>query len=432
MIILNAQDEDFDKHLDELEKIRSFENTKINAQVKDIVDNIRDRGALALLEYTYRFDRIQLTKDELCVSGAEIKNAHTLVEGKIVEAIKSAIERIRAFHAKQKINSWIETEPEGTILGQIIRPLKRICIYAPGGKAAYPSSVYMCAIPALVAGVKEIVLVTPPQADKTINPYVLVTADLLGISEIYRIGGAQAVAALAYGIEGIPKVDKIVGPGNIYVTYAKKLVFGQCDIDMLAGPSEVLIVADETSYPEFIAADLLSQAEHDEQAIPILLTPSLELLDACKKELNVQMKKLERQNIIQKSIENNCLMIHTRDLYHAIDLSNKIAPEHLELSIKNPFPFLPKIENAGSIFLGYYTPEAMGDYILGPNHVLPTSGTARFSSPLGVSDFIKRSSVSYCSKESLRLCGEKAITVADIEGLGAHAQSIKRRFSLLD
>jgi len=427
MIILNVRDSDFERKLDEFEKIRSFENSAIEEQVRDIVLNVREKGDTALIEYTLKFDKTGLTKDELLVSMTEIKNAYKSVEEKRVDAIKSAIERVKAFHLKQKVNSWIDTEPDGNILGQIIRPLKRICIYAPGGKAAYPSSVYMCAIPAIVAGVKEIVLVTPPLQDKTINPYVLVTADLLGISEIYRIGGAQAVASLAYGTESIPKVDKIVGPGNIYVTFAKKLVFGQCDIDMLAGPSEVLVIADENSDPEFIAADLLSQAEHDEKAISMLLTPSSDLLNAIKKKLYLQMEKLKRRDIIEKSIENNCLMILTEDLSQAIDLSNRIAPEHLELSIENPFTLLPKIINAGSIFLGYYTPEAMGDYILGPNHVLPTSGTARFSSPLGVSDFIKRSSISYCSEESLKLIGEKAITVASIEGMEAHALSIKKR-----
>ncbi|MGA1825423.1 MAG: histidinol dehydrogenase, partial [bacterium] len=427
MIVLNAQDSDFERKLDEFEKIRSFENSTIEEQVRDIILTIREKGDEALIDYTVKFDKTALAKNELMVSGTEIKNAYTFVEKKIVDAIKAAIERIKTFHGKQKLNSWIDTEPDGNILGQLIRPLQRICIYAPGGKAAYPSSVYMCAIPAIVAGVKEIVLATPPRPDKTINPYVLVTADLLGISEIYRIGGAQAVASLAYGTESIPKVDKIVGPGNIYVTFAKKLVFGQCDIDMLAGPSEVLVIADEDSDPEFIAADLLSQAEHDEQAISILVTPSLDLLTTVKKKLYLQMEKLKRRDIIEKSIENNCLMILTRDLSQAIDISNGIAPEHLELSIENPFTLLPGIVNAGSIFLGYYTPEAMGDYILGPNHVLPTSGTARFSSPLGVSDFIKRSSVSYCSEESLKLMGEKAINVASIEGLEAHAQSIKKR-----
>lgn len=427
MNILNTQDTSFNESIKEFEKIRFFEDRGIESLVWDILCDIRDRGDEALIDYTYQFDKIRLLPNELLVKKEKIKAAYNLVENKVIEAIKIAIHRIKDFHSRQKSNSWIFTEPCGNILGQIARPLQRTGVYVPGGKASYPSTVYMNIIPALIAGVDEIALVTPPLPDKTINPYVLVTADLLGISEIYSIGGAQAVASLAYGTESIAKVDKIVGPGNIYVTLAKKLVFGQCDIDMLAGPSEILVIADDNSKPEFIAADLLSQAEHDERAISMLLTPSSRLIEAVEKELYEQLKKLNRQDILQKSIEKNCIMIITKDLEEAIGLSNKIAPEHLEISVENPFTILPKIKNAGSIFLGYYTTEALGDYILGPNHVLPTSSTARFSSPLGVTDFIKFSGISYCSKEGLKQIGESAMNIANIEGLEAHAMSIKQR-----
>lgn len=427
MKILNTRDNDFIDEFSKFEKMRFFEDKEIESLVWDILCNIRDRGDEALIEYTYRFDKIKLDQKELLVDQKEIKKAYNLVEESIIEDIKIAIDRIKDFHLKQKQNSWIFTEPCGNILGQIARPLERIGVYVPGGKASYPSTVYMNIIPALIAGVNEIVLVTPSLPDKTVNPYVLVTADILGVSEIYSIGGAQAVASLAYGTESIPKVDKIVGPGNIYVTLAKKLVFGKCDIDMLAGPSEILVIADDNSNHEFISADLLSQAEHDERAISMLITPSSRLSKAVENTLYKQLKDLQRQDILEKSIEKNCIIIITKDLNEAIDMSNKIAPEHLEISVENPFILLPKIKNAGSIFLGYYTTEALGDYILGPNHVLPTSGTARFSSPLGVADFIKFSGISYCSKEGLKQIGKSAINIANIEGLEAHALSINQR-----
>jgi histidinol dehydrogenase len=391
--------------------------------VKSIVEDVRKNGDRALLKYTKRFDGISL-KTPL-IPEKRIKEAARNVEKDLLRALRIAEERIRRFHERQKERSW-SYKDNGAVLGQIIRPIERVGVYVPGGRAAYPSTVLMNVIPAQVAGVKEIAIVTPtPQG--ILNPYVSAAIDMLGVREVYSIGGAQAIAALAFGTEGIKKVDKIVGPGNIYVALAKKLVFGVVDIDMIAGPSEVLVIADRFQRPDFIAADLLSQAEHDENASSVLITSSIKLAKEVQEEIKRQLKLLKRKDIALRSIKRFGALIVTKDLVEAASIANMIAPEHLELMIKEPRSLLPHIKHAGAIFMGRWTPEPLGDYVAGPNHTLPTGGTARFSSPLGVYDFIKRSSLLEFTEKGFRKLALLVETIAGVEGLDAHARTIRVR-----
>lgn len=393
--------------------------------VRKILNDVKEKGDEAVLQLTHQFDRHDLPLGKIRVAPDEIQAAYKEVSQEELDALREAAKRIRLFHERQKQDSWTYEE-EGVTLGQMVRPLEVAGIYVPGGKASYPSSVLMNAIPAKVAGVKRVVMCSPFPDGET-RPHVLVAADLAGVSEIYKIGGAQAVAAMAFGTETIPRVDKIVGPGNIFVALAKRLVFGIVDIDMIAGPSEILIVADHTANPAYVAADLLSQAEHDEDAVPILVTSEGDLAEEVRKELGKQVAVLSKKAIAEVSLENNCYLLVTESLQDAVDMANKIAPEHLELSVENPEEWAEKVQNAGAVFLGHYTPEAMGDYLAGPNHVLPTSGTARFSSPLGVYDFIKRTSLISYTREALQKCGKTVTLLAEMEDLGAHANSVKLR-----
>jgi len=395
--------------------------------VRDIIGAVRNEGDTALLRYTNQFDGTTYILEQLRVAPEEIQNAYDEIELDALEALKIAAENIQRFHQKQVQESW-EYKEGGAHLGQLVRPLATVGIYVPGGKASYPSSVLMNAIPARVAGVDRIIMVSPTPGGET-SAACLVAADLAGVDEIYKVGGAQAVAALALGTTLIPRVDKIVGPGNIYVALAKRLVFGLVDIDMIAGPSEILVLADDSARADFVAADLLSQAEHDEQAVPILVTPSEALAQATQEELKKQAAQLSRKGIIEKSLNNKCRLLVTRDLDEAVDLSNRIAPEHLELAVEHPHEWVKKIRNAGAVFLGHYTPEALGDYLAGPNHVLPTSGTARFSSPLGVYDFIKRTSLISYDKAELERVQNACCTLAEMENLEAHANAVRIRLT---
>lgn len=396
---------------------------EIVRSVNSILMDVKNNGDRALLEYTKKFDRIELKTPLLPMK--KIKEAANKVERPVLKTLELAAKRIRRFHEKQKERSWSYKEG-GILLGQIIRPLERVGVYVPGGRAAYPSTVLMNVIPAQVAGVKEIAVVTPTPYG-IINPYVMAAIEMLGIKEVYSIGGAQAVGALAFGTETIKRVDKIVGPGNIYVALAKKAVFGIVDIDMIAGPSEVLIIADRSARPQFVAADLLSQAEHDENASAVVITDSLGLAEKVKTEIDRQLQELKRKDIALSSLSNYGAIIITKDLKEAADIASRIAPEHLELMVKKPRTLLPYIRNAGAIFLGKWTPEPLGDYIAGPNHTLPTGGTARFSSPLGVYDFIKRSSLIEFSEKGFRRLAPFVETIAEVEGLEAHARSVKVR-----
>lgn len=396
--------------------------------VDNILEDIKLRGDKAVIEYTQKFDSEYVNIDNLMVSKKEIEEAYKSIDNDFLEAIKLARDNVREFHEKQLRNSWMTTKKKGVILGQTIRGLENVGIYVPGGTASYPSSVIMNAVPAKVAGVKNLYMVTPPLKDGSINPNILVAADIAGVDKIYKVGGAQAVAALAFGTESIPKVDKIVGPGNIYVAMAKKNVYGHVDIDMIAGPSEILIIADESAKGKYLAADLMSQAEHDVLASSILVTTSMELAKEVKEELEIQVENLSRKDIIKDSIESYGAIIVVDNIEKAVDMANKIAPEHLEVVVDNPFLLLGEIKNAGSVFLGAYSPEPLGDYIAGPNHVLPTSGTARFFSPLSVDDFVKKSSYIYYSHSALSDVKDKIVKLADVEGLTAHANSIKVRF----
>jgi histidinol dehydrogenase len=395
-----------------------------NASVLKIIADVRKEGDAAIHRYTEQFDGVKL--DSLRVQPEELEQAYDNVSEPFLTALRKAASNIRSFHEKQKRTSWIDTQTNGTMLGQIIRPLQRVGLYVPGGSAAYPSSVLMNAIPALVAGVKEIVMITPPGRDG-INPAVLAAAKEVGVSEIYQVGGAQAIAALAYGTETIRPVDKIVGPGNIYVALAKRYVFGVVDIDMIAGPSEVVVLADEKANPAYIAADLLSQAEHDVLASSILVTPSQSLAENVSAEVERQLALLLRREIAEKSIRDRGAILLVNDLPEGVDVVNRLAPEHLEIMVEEPMSWVGRIETAGAIFLGTYSSEPVGDYFAGPNHVLPTNGTARFSSPLNVDDFMKKSSLIYYSKDALLENGEHIITLAEQEGLGAHAQAIRIR-----
>lgn len=396
--------------------------------VESILADVRENKDSAVIKYTNKFDSEEVNPQNIKVTVDEIKNAYKIVDKKFIDAIKLAKENIWFFHEKQKQNSWMVNKEDGIILGQQIRALDTVGIYVPGGTASYPSSVIMNTIPAKVAGVNKVVMVTPPSKDGTINPNILVAADIAGVDEIYKVGGAQGVAALAYGTESITKVDKIVGPGNIYVAMAKRSVYGFVDIDMIAGPSEILVIADETGDAKYIAADLMSQAEHDVLASSILVTTSKELAEEVKKELERQVETLSRKDIILTSLKDYGGIIVVEDIKDAIEMSNIIAPEHLEVMVKEPFAILGELKNAGSIFLGKYAPEPLGDYMAGPNHVLPTSGSAKFFSPLSVDDYIKKSSFIYYSEEGLSKVKDQVITLADTEGLTAHANSIKVRF----
>lgn len=425
--IVYGNTEEGSRYLNSLRDREESVQQEVIARVEEILNNIKEQGNKALIEYTNKFDSENVDGNNLCVSKDEIEEAYRVVDEEFLEAIRLAAENIRFFHEKQKKNSWMVTKEMGVILGQNIRPLENVGIYVPGGTASYPSSVLMNAIPAKVAGVTNVVMVTPPSKDGSINPNILVAADIAGVDKIYKVGGAQAVGALAFGTEAIDKVDKIVGPGNIYVAMAKKSVYGYVDIDMIAGPSEILIIADEEGNAEYIAADLMSQAEHDRLASSVLVTNSLKLAEEVKAELKRQVESLSRKEIIVDSLQNYGVIIIVDSIQEAVDMANKIAPEHLELCVKEPFLLLGDIKNAGSIFLGDYAPEPLGDYIAGPNHVLPTSGTARFFSPLSVDDFVKKSSFIHYSKDALLGVGKKIVKLAETEGLTAHANSISVR-----
>lgn len=396
--------------------------------VNEIVNTVRKEGDKALFDYTLRFDKTEITKDTLQVTQEEINEAFSLVSDELVEIMKRAAANIEEYHMKQKRYSWFDSKPDGTILGQKVTPLSKVGVYVPGGKAAYPSSVLMNVIPAKCAGVEEIVMVTPPGKDGKVNPGTLVAAAIGGVKTIYKAGGAQAIAALAFGTESVPKVDKIVGPGNIFVALAKKAVFGFVSIDSIAGPSEILVLADETANPRYVAADLLSQAEHDELASAILVTTSMELAKKVSDEAEAFVKQLSRKDILEKSLENYGYILVAQNMEEAIDTANDIASEHLEIVTKNPFDTMTRIKNAGAIFLGEYSSEPLGDYFAGPNHVLPTNGTAKFFSPLGVDDFIKKSSIISYSREALEPVSGDIIKFAESERLTAHANSIKVRF----
>jgi len=399
------------------------------ATVKKIVGDIKSEGDAALLRYTEQLDRTTLSSSQLRVTEAELQEAYGRVEASFVEAIAAAAANIRSFHERQKRNSWMELQPDGGLLGQIIRPLRRVGVYVPGGKAAYPSSVLMNVIPAQVAGVPEIVMVTPPATGgrEGIDPYILVAAAEAGVTEIYRVGGAQAIAALAYGTASIDRVDKICGPGNIYVALAKREVYGLVDIDSLAGPSEIVVLADETADPEYVAADLLSQAEHDELASAILVTTSERFAEYVSAEVERQLSLLPRETIARASIENYGAIIVTGTIEEGIDVVNRLAPEHLEVMVQNAVDYLGLIENAGAIFLGPYSSEPVGDYFAGPNHIIPTNGTARFASPVDVDDFIKKSSLIQYSKQALLKNAATIMELARREGLEGHARAIEVR-----
>lgn len=398
------------------------------AAVSEIVEAVKEKGDEALFSYTEKFDGAKLTAETVRVTQEEIREAYSLVDEKLVEVIRKALVNIRDYHEKQKQNSWFHTTEKGTLLGQKVTPMARVGVYVPGGKAVYPSSVLMNILPAKVAGVSEIVMTTPCSREGKVNPSVLVSAHEAGVDKIYKAGGAQAIAALAFGTESIPKVDKIVGPGNIYVALAKKAVYGNVSIDSIAGPSEITVLADETANPHFVAADLLSQAEHDEMASAILVTTSRRFGEAVSAEIDEYLKKLSRREIIEKSLENFGYILVAANRQEAVDTVNAIAPEHLEIVMENPFEVMTKIRNAGAIFLGEYSCEPLGDYFAGPNHVLPTNGTAKFFSPLSVDDFVKKSSVIYYSREALEEIHRDIEQFAACEQLTAHANAIAVRF----
>ena len=401
---------------------------KFEASVAAILADVKEKGDEAVFDYTKRFDGADINAVNIVVTKEEIDEAYSLVDEQLVEVIRKALVNIREYHAKQKQYSWFDSTPNGTILGQKVTPLNRVGVYVPGGKAAYPSSVLMNIIPAKVAGVNQIIMTTPPGKDGRVNPGTLVAANEAGVDVIYKVGGAQAIAAMAYGTDSIRKVDKIVGPGNIYVALAKKAVYGHVSIDSIAGPSEILVIADETANPRYVAADLLSQAEHDEMASAILITTSEELADKVSKEIDGFVAELSRSEIISKSLENYGYILIAKDIDEAVETANEIASEHLEIVTRDPFTVMTKIRNAGAIFLGEYSSEPLGDYFAGPNHVLPTNGTAKFFSPLGVDDFIKKSSIISYSREALEPIHEDIIKFANAERLTAHANSIKVRF----
>ena len=410
------------KSIDPSEILDRKENVfNVADTVSEIIKAVREKGDSALFAFCEKFDKVKLSSLE--VSSEEIEAAFLAVEPEFVEILKEAKENIYAFHSRQVRNSFLINEKDGVVIGQKVIPIEKVGLYVPGGTAAYPSSVLMNAIPAKIAGCSEIVMVTPPSADGSVNPAILAAAKVAGVDRIFKVGGAQAVAALAYGTESVPAVDKIVGPGNAFVAEAKKQVFGRVAIDMIAGPSEILVVADSTCNPVYVAADLLSQAEHDKNATAVLVTDSKELANATAEELERQLSLLSREEIARTSVENNGKIIITKDIDEAIEVANALAPEHLEICVDEPFKYLDKIRHAGSVFMGKYCPEALGDYFAGPNHTLPTSGTARFSSPLSVDDFVKKTQFSYYTEDALAKVASKVEYFAKKEGLTAHARS---------
>lgn len=425
---INGAGKDLEDFFACLAERNRMESEEISQRVAEIVQTVKHRGDQAVLEYTRKFDGVETEQGSIRISEEEISQACRQVDEKLMGVIRRAKANIEAFHGKQKQNSWFSTGSDGILLGQLFRPLSIVGIYVPGGTAPLPSSVLMNAIPARVAGVERVVMATPPGRDGRVSPAILAAAKEAGVDEIYRMGGAQAIAAMAFGTETVPQVDKIVGPGNIYVAFAKRMVYGTCDIDMFAGPSEILVVADETANPTYAAADLLSQAEHDVRASAILVTTSRDLADKVETELQQQVACLSRKEYMEKSLESYGAIITTDSLPQCIEIANRLAPEHLELCVSDPFALLDGIRNAGAVFLGHYAPEPLGDYFAGPNHVLPTSGTARFFSPLSVHDFVKKSSVISYSAQALSKVQKDVVTFAEAEGLTAHANAVRVRF----
>ena len=443
MRIINVKDMGLEA-VEKLLKKPAFDQVELNPRIREankklfgadltaaeivdkIVGDVRRDGDEAVIKYTKLIDRTEFTPEEFVVTEAEYEAAYQEADPAVVESLRKAAENVRRYHQEQKPNSWMTYREQGSILGQSVIPLDRVGIYVPGGTAAYPSSVIMNAMPAVVAGVKEIIMMVPPKNGK-INPYVLVAAKEAGVSKIFKIGGAQAIAAMAFGTETIPRVDKITGPGNIFVTLAKKAVYGHCDIDMLAGPSEILIVADKTADPAYTAADMLSQAEHDMLASSIVITDSPELAEKVAAEAEKQLKVLPREEITRASLDRNGMIIITEDIMQAVELANVSAPEHMEVLTEQPFQLLPYIRHAGAVFLGAYSPEPLGDYFAGPNHVLPTGGTARYYSVLNVETFMKRTSIISYTQEQLDAVSDDVIRLAEAEGLQAHANAVKLR-----
>jgi histidinol dehydrogenase len=423
---LISTDPDFSKQLQSLLSRSNEKDTELSAIVSSILEDVRNRGDEALLEYTNKYDHRSVSKDDLEVIPSRLDEAVKQIPNELLQGLRTAADRIKEYHQHQRQESWRYIDRDGTTLGQQITPLDRVGVYIPGGKAAYPSSVLMNIIPAKVAGVREIIMVVPMSNNK-LNPIVMAAASLTGVDRVFSIGGAQAIAALAFGTETIPQVDKIVGPGNQYVAAAKRLVYGTVGIDMIAGPSEVLVISDGKSNPDWVAMDLFAQAEHDEEACSILISPDGDFLKAVLCSIENLLPEMERADIIQSSIENNGALIHVDNMETAIDITNRIAPEHLELSVEDPESILPGIRHAGAIFMGRYTAEVLGDYCAGPNHVLPTSRTARFSSPLGVYDFQKRSSIIMCTEQSANGIAKTSSVLARGEGLIAHARSAEYR-----
>ncbi len=409
-----------------IQRTKSKDGGDIMNIVAEIIENVKKSGDTALREYSKKFDNADL--ESIKVSEAEISAAYGVVDEELLQTIKKSKQNIWSFHEKQLQNSWISPKEDGAILGQIVRPLEKVGLYVPGGTAPLISSVLMTAVPAKVAGVSKLIMCTPPSKDGSVNPAILVAAREAGVDEVYRVGGAQAIAAMAYGTESIPSVDKICGPGNVFVATAKRLIFGDCDIDMFAGPSEILVIADSTAKPEYVAADLLSQAEHDKLASSVLITDDESLVQKVGIQIEKQLSKLSRAAIIDKSLEDYGFVVLVDDIEKAIDVSNNIAPEHLELCIDEPMSMLGLIKNAGAIFIGNYSPEPLGDYMAGPSHVLPTSGTARFSSPVNVDQFIKKSSLIYYNRQALEKTSKDIVRFAEAELLDAHANAIKVRF----
>ncbi len=428
MRIVKLTDETKNNILENLLKRSPNSYGKFEAAVGDILANVRANKDEALFKYTKDFDKADINASNIVVTKEEIEEAYTLVDPALVDVIRKALKNIKEYHEKQKQYSWFDSKPDGTILGQKVTALSRVGVYVPGGKAAYPSSVLMNVLPAKVAGVEQIIMCTPPDHEGKVYPTTLVAANEAGVDVIYKVGGAQAIAAMAYGTESVPKVDKICGPGNIYVALAKKAVFGYVSIDSVAGPSEILVIADETANPRYVAADLLSQAEHDEMASAILITTSKELAKKVYDEVDGFLKELSRSEIISKSLDNYGYILLVDNIDEAVDVANEIASEHLEIVTKDPFNVMTKIKNAGAIFLGEYSSEPLGDYFAGPNHVLPTNGTAKFFSALSVDDFIKKSSIISYSRNALEAIHEDIETFATAEHLTAHANSIKVRF----
>ncbi|MBW2038387.1 MAG: histidinol dehydrogenase [Deltaproteobacteria bacterium] len=422
MRVLDSKSKEFEAELEILLAQRREEMEGVEGAVREIIEEVKGRGDEALLHYTQQFDGVEISRQEMEVPQKDWERAWQEVEGEALISLQRAAGRIESFHRQELYRSWFDTD-KGVVRGQLVHPLARAGVYVPGGKAAYPSSLLMSVIPAKVAGVREVVVVTPPSREG-VNPYILAAARMVGVNRVLLVGGAQAVAALAYGTETVPRADLIVGPGNLYVATAKRLLFGVVRVDMVAGPSEILVVCDGSTPPTFVAADLLSQAEHDEMAWPILITPSKEFANQVHEEVERMKGALPRQGIIEASLERHGLIILVRDLGEGIQIANRIAPEHLELALEDPFRWLGEVHNAGAVFLGPYTPEAIGDYLGGPNHVLPTGGTARFFSPLGVEHFLKRTNLLFLSREALEAVKEDVARLARLEGLEAHAQAV--------